>query len=276
MNSFVKKLVSGIAALTMCLSVAPISINAVVDDNSTSLVSNQESDLLSQVMALGLSEEEAQVIVDNVDAEEILTILYGNGEDSTIVRSSSTTTHSLLNSTYSNVSSWNTDDSCSSVAAAILLVYQSCYNDPEISYSSPYNLYLALKPYIETYTRVSTISALATGLTDYLEDAGTPYYVKSLAYESDNASVYMKKMVLLAAARLNRDEPIIAAGLYNSASSSLHAVVVEKMVVTMDSDGAVDTSASYFYVNDGYGNTNQKRSFASFIVNSGCGIVYFF
>ena len=279
MHKFCKHLIAGVSALVMCLSAVPLSASAEITSTSTSVQQVSNQSVYNQVLALGFDEDEAQYIVDHVDADEILSIL-GTGDSSiNVSRSTSSIDYSLEHATYSNVSSWNTDGSCGSVASAIFLVYLSCYHIPEITYSSPYNLYLALKPYIETNARSSSMSSLESGLIRYLnehddDDLNLGSCIKSII-DGTNTTQF-KKMCLITIAQLDDDHPVIVGGKYSSSSSSGHVVVIEGIDIVNNSDGSINTANTYIYVNDGWGGTNQRINFKDFVSYTYEGIVYMF
>ena len=276
MNKLLKTLIAGVSALTMCISVMPLSANAEgYSTGTTTSIQQVSNDVYNQVLELGFDEDEAQYIVDNVDEDEILSIL---GSQSNPNSRATNPIHYLKDETYHNVASWNTDGSCGSVAAAIFLMYYSCNHYPEILYSSPYNLYISLKPYIET-ARGSRFSTYKDGLIAYLNDhenSDIAVMVKSLGYHDTNASTTanFKKMCLLTIARINRDEPVIASGYYPNEGN--HVIVVEGIQIGYDSSGELDTSTTYIYVNDGWGGTKKKLNFFDFVKIGNHGIIYLF
>ncbi len=280
MNKLLKKVVAGVAALTMCVSAMPLSANAEgYSTGTTTSIQQVSNDVYNQVLELGFDEDEAQYIVDNVDEDEILSIL---GSQSNPNSRATNPIHYLKDETYHNVAGWNTDNSCSSVAAAIFLVYYSCNHYPEISYSSPYNLYKALKPYIELEykTRSAYLSDIKSGLKEYLNDhenSDIAAMVRSLEYYSTDSTTTanFKKMCLLTIARINRDEPVMSVGYYPNAG--IHTIVVEGIQIGYDSSGELDTSNTYIYVNYGWGGTKKKLNFYDFVRNSSIGsIIYLF
>lgn len=281
MNYLLKKVISGVSALVMCVSVMPLSANA--DEYSTSTTTSIQqvsNDVYNQVLELGFDEDEAQYIVDNVDEDEILSIL---GVQSNHNSRATNPIHHLKEETYHNVANWNTDGSCGSVATAIFLMYYSCNHYPEISYSSPYNLYKSLKPYIEinSNARSSTLSSRKDGLKNYLNDHGNTDIasdVRQLAYNDSSSSTTanFKKICLLTVARINRDEPIILSGKYNASDKSGHVVVIEGIQIGQDSNGEFDASTTYVYVNDGWGGINQQINLKKFVSYNDRGIIYLF
>ena len=72
MNKLLKKVVAGVAALTMCVSAMPLSANAEgYSTGTTTSIQQVSNDVYNQVLELGFDEDEAQYIVDNVDEDEI-------------------------------------------------------------------------------------------------------------------------------------------------------------------------------------------------------------
>ncbi|GEM_PF-6851944 len=279
-NNLLKKVVAGVAALTMCISVMPLSANAEgYSTGTTTSIQQVSNDVYNQVLELGFDEDEAQYIVDHVDEDEISSILGTGNSNTSVKRSVSKMDYCLENPTYSNVKGWNTDNTCGSVAATIFLVYLSCYHIPEISYRSPKDLYNTLKGYIETGARNSTISSLELGIANYLNDTDDDDLNLGSQMRSvvdGTSEVNFKKMCLLTIAQLDDDHPVLVGGKYSSATTYGHVVVIEGIDIVNTSNGGVDTNNTYIYVNDGYGNTKQKINFKNFVNYNWEGIVYMF
>lgn len=151
----------------------------------------------------------------------------------------------------------------------------------EITYTSPYHLYLSLKPYIETANaRWSNMDLLESGLINYLNDHDDDELclgdaVRLVKYgDNSDKNIILKRMSLIITAHMSRDEPVIARGIYPNASNG-HVVLIEGIEIAHDSNGNTDFNNTYIYVNDGYGNTHQKINFKTFISYNHEGIVYF-
>lgn len=260
-NNLLKKVVAGVAALTMCVSAMPLSANAEgYSTGTTTSIQQVSNDVYNQVLELGFDEDEAQYIVDHVDEDTILSIL-GTGNNS---NKRSVARYSLQNPTYTDVKGWNTDNSCGSLAATILLVYESNYIYPEISYSSPKGLYNTLKGYIEDKSRWATHLQFTNGLQQYCDDEELGLQSKEVVYDGTNTSI--KKMLLICVSYLNDDLPLVALGKYPNKEG--HFVVIQGIEI-LNSD--VNNLQANVTVNTGWGGTNAIATidFVKFIKDFG-------
>ncbi len=279
-----KKLIAFISAVCMT-SVCMLSVSAdTVADNTQSIVQQDETTTIeNELLDLGFSQEEVNLIIENVSTEEIQSVL--NLKEGNINSRATSTTHSyhLQDSngkninTYTNVSQFNTDNTCGSLACAITLKYHKDYKGvsiPKCTNANFYNFYRSIVPYVDTSARWSTLSTIESGLAEFLSDNNIKGVGKPTAYfyEPNNRATSLKKMVLLTKTFLNVNEPVIASGKYPTSTGRVkHTVVIQGMTTYYDSDG--NLTGAKVEVNNGWGSIETVDYF-SFAGVSGYGIVY--
>ncbi len=285
-----KKLIAFISAVCMT-SVCMLSVSAdTIADNTQSIVQQDETTTIeNELLDLGFSQDEVNDIIKYVGIDEVQSILNYTGTekyDSNIsTYADYDTAYHLKDSngkninTYTNVSGYNTDGSCGSLASAIMFKYYKDYkgyNIPNCTTANFKNFYYSIKPYVET-AKASGLDTIETGLTNFCKDKNINLVPVVKEYNINDSANSLKSKIILCAMYLNKNEPLIATGSYSTSGG--HAVVIQGMVSHKNING--DTIGATIEVNNGWGSIEKLDLEEFFTKNSllakrgNCGIVCF-
>ena len=283
-----KKLIAFISAVCMT-SVCMLSVSAdTVADNTQSIVQQDETTTIeNELLDLGFSQEEVNLIIENVDNETIQSVLNYTGEESLNARGTVTTDVYHLQdsngkniSTYTNVKGYNTEGTCASLASAIMFKYYKDYkgyNIPNCTTANFKNFYYSIMPYIEmNNSRATRFKLITSGLTDFCNDNNISLKPCDIEYNVNDSTTSIRKIVLLCITYLRVNEPIMATGSYSTSGG--HAVVIQGMVVHRNINN--ELIGATIEVNNGWGSVD-KLDLEEFLTKNtilaqmGTGIVYF-
>ena len=286
-----KRLIAFISAVCMT-SVCMLSVSAdTIADSTQSIVQQDENVAIeNELFNLGFSQDEVNLIIENVDSETIQSVLNYTGTekyDSGISTYADYDTAYHLQdsngkniSTYTNVKGYNTEGTCASLASAIMFKYYKDYkgyNIPNCTTANFKNFYYSIMPYVEVGTSRSTqFSLIKSGLADFCNDNNISLKPCDIIYEANNSTVSIRKIILLCITYLRVSEPIMVTGSYSTTGG--HAVVIQGMVVHKNING--DVIGATIEVNNGWGAVD-KLDLEEFLTKNvklaqkGTGIVYF-